>query len=257
MTASRIAELEAALPDLPQAHVTYADHSYPAYSAAQMKAYAIAALSAPAAPESAAGDTGNAEADRTIDRLMSSDPDFEDCSDAALLIRKLVIEHKGPEGFATWKDAAMAERVANKARNQGDASQFPETASRVKAFPAASPPPAALGVEEVARAIDPEAWSDNLPIPTRADTVAFHERRQASCATASRVLALLPQPEPEGARSISAETVKIIWREMGSALFDELVSRGVDAELIMQAVEACADRSEAEVAAIRAKEEGL
>jgi hypothetical protein len=59
----------------------------------------------------AAGDTGNAEADRVLDRLASSDPDFDDCTAAAVLIRKLVVEHKGPEGFATWKDAAIAERL--------------------------------------------------------------------------------------------------------------------------------------------------
>src|ERR1044072_2234893 len=55
-------------------------------------------------------DTGNAEADRIINRLSSSDPDFDDCIDAVAFIRKLVAEHKGPEGFATWKDAALDER---------------------------------------------------------------------------------------------------------------------------------------------------
>lgn len=59
-----------------------------------------------------AGDTGNADADRIIDRLMSSDPDFNDCLDAAVFIRQMVIEHKGPDGFPTWKDAAIAERCA-------------------------------------------------------------------------------------------------------------------------------------------------
>lgn len=34
-------------------------------------------------------DTGNPEADRLIGRLMSSDPDFDDCADAARLIRAL------------------------------------------------------------------------------------------------------------------------------------------------------------------------
>jgi hypothetical protein len=56
-------------------------------------------------------DTGNAEADRIINRLSSSDPDFDDCVDAAAFIRKLVTEHKGPDGLATWKDAAIAERM--------------------------------------------------------------------------------------------------------------------------------------------------
>lgn len=56
-------------------------------------------------------DTGHAEADRLIGRLMSADPDFDDCEDAALLIRRLAIEGIGPEGFPTWKDAAIAERT--------------------------------------------------------------------------------------------------------------------------------------------------
>ena len=55
--------------------------------------------------------TGNPEADRIIQRLASSDPDFDDCADATALIFKLVAEHKGPDGYATWKDVAVAERV--------------------------------------------------------------------------------------------------------------------------------------------------
>lgn len=52
--------------------------------------------------------TGHAEADPIIGRLMSSDPDFQDCADAARLIQQ---EIKGPDGFATWRDAAIAERI--------------------------------------------------------------------------------------------------------------------------------------------------
>ena len=59
------------------------------------------------------GDTGNVEADRLIGRLTSADPDFEDCMDAAILLRRLVLEEiSGPKGYATWKDAAVAERLA-------------------------------------------------------------------------------------------------------------------------------------------------
>lgn len=58
-----------------------------------------------------AADTGHAEADRILGRLASSDTDFDDCADAAVLIRKLVAELNGPDGFATWKDAAIAERM--------------------------------------------------------------------------------------------------------------------------------------------------
>ena len=56
-------------------------------------------------------DTGNPEADRLIGRLTSADPDFNDCTDAAVFIRRIVAEHRGPDGFATWKDAALAERM--------------------------------------------------------------------------------------------------------------------------------------------------
>lgn len=59
---------------------------------------------APAQPE---GNTGHAEADRLIGRLMSSDPDFEDCRLAAELIQR---EIKGPDGYNTWREAAIAER---------------------------------------------------------------------------------------------------------------------------------------------------
>lgn len=74
-----------------------------------------ASLSPAATSGSEAGDTGHEEADRVIARLMSSDPDFDDCQDAALLIRRLVVEHKGPDGYATWKDAALAARLAKPA----------------------------------------------------------------------------------------------------------------------------------------------
>jgi hypothetical protein len=58
-----------------------------------------------------AADTGNTEADKIIGRLMSNDPDFEDCTSAAVFIRKLIADLKGPDGFATWKDAALDERM--------------------------------------------------------------------------------------------------------------------------------------------------
>lgn len=52
-----------------------------------------------------------AEAERVLKRLDSSDPDFDDCADAAALIHRLVAECRGPAGFATWKDAALDERM--------------------------------------------------------------------------------------------------------------------------------------------------
>jgi hypothetical protein len=82
------------------------------YPQLRIEAKKILAYIADAQPDAEpVADTGNPEADRVISRLMSSDPEFQDCSDAALLIRKLVVEHKGPEGFATWKDAAIHERM--------------------------------------------------------------------------------------------------------------------------------------------------
>jgi lysozyme family protein len=74
------------------------------------KAPSPEALAVDALTESGA-DTGNTDADRIIGRLSSSDPDFDDCIDAVAFIRKLVAEHKGPDGFATWKDAAIHERI--------------------------------------------------------------------------------------------------------------------------------------------------
>ena len=62
-------------------------------------------------PEPVQPDTGHPEADRVLGRLASSDPDFDDCTAAAALIRRLVCDAKGPDGFATWKDAAIAERM--------------------------------------------------------------------------------------------------------------------------------------------------
>ena len=63
-------------------------------------------------------------------------------------------------------------------------------------------------VEAAARAIDPDAWKDDLPIPTRADTVKFHERRQKSAQLARSALdaALSTIPAPAG----TAEAVEMI-----------------------------------------------
>lgn len=65
----------------------------------------------PRQAEAVPSDTGNAEADRLINRLMSADPEFDDCADAAAFIRRLVVEHRGPDGFETWKDAAIDEKM--------------------------------------------------------------------------------------------------------------------------------------------------
>jgi N-glycosylase/DNA lyase len=44
-------------------------------------------------------------------------------------------------------------------------------------------------VEAMARGIDPQAWADDLPIPTRAHTIAFHIGRAKSIAQAQATLA--------------------------------------------------------------------
>lgn len=67
-----------------------------------------AAPTQPAQAEQPQTATGNIDVDKVIDRLMSSDPDFQDCAEAAALIQR---EIKGPNGFATWKEAAIAERL--------------------------------------------------------------------------------------------------------------------------------------------------
>ena len=41
--------------------------------------------------------------------------------------------------------------------------------------------------EEIARAISPEAWADDLPIPTREHTIAFHTGRMKSIAAVTAI----------------------------------------------------------------------
>lgn len=65
------------------------------------------AIAASASPAKVGGD----EVQRVLSRLNSSDPDFDDCASAAALIIRMAEEMKGPDGFETWKDAALAERA--------------------------------------------------------------------------------------------------------------------------------------------------
>lgn len=85
----------------------------------------------------------------------------------------------------------------------------------------------AVDVEAIARVVDPAAWMDDLPVPTRANTIQFHERRQASCETARRILsALSNQPAQPG------------WRDMSSAPKDgtEILVWDEHSHIISQAV---------------------
>lgn len=52
-------------------------------------------------------------------------------------------------------------------------------------------------IERVARAIDPLAWESDGPIPTRADTVDWHQRRQDSNAKAIAVLEAMLEPSSQ------------------------------------------------------------
>ncbi|WP_321814615.1 MULTISPECIES: hypothetical protein [unclassified Paraburkholderia] len=65
--------------------------------------------------------TGVAEVDRIVNRLMSSDPQFDDCADAADLIRRLVKEHQDLAGELRSAIATPPSPVA------GSAGQAPLT----------------------------------------------------------------------------------------------------------------------------------
>jgi len=56
-------------------------------------------------------------------------------------------------------------------------------------------------VEEVARAIDPEAWADDMPVPTRELVIEFHARRQKSVASALAAMEAQPVLSAEFALS--------------------------------------------------------
>ncbi len=42
-------------------------------------------------------------------------------------------------------------------------------------------------IEKIAATIDPEIWEMGAPIPTRADTISFHSRRQDSVRLATKI----------------------------------------------------------------------
>lgn len=52
-----------------------------------------------------------ARIDAAYNRLMSDDPDFDDCTEAAAVLTLCRAELQGPDGFDTWKDAAIAARL--------------------------------------------------------------------------------------------------------------------------------------------------
>lgn len=100
-----------------------------------------------------------------------------------------------PKAWVWWGMTGEPIATANK-RRADDARRAGWNPEPLYAQPPASTDGWRPDREAAARAIDPDAWTDDLPVPTRADTLVFHQRRQASIAAADRVLAL----QPEGGR---------------------------------------------------------
>jgi|GEM_PF-1622544 len=88
----------------------------------------------------------------------------------------------------------------------------------VEAMLAAAPAPSSLAggeVERIARAVDPGAWAEALPIPTRADVIEFHARRQASIVVARRLAALSPEAP-------ALNTIGCAELEVGRAVYERI-----------------------------------
>lgn len=83
--------------------------SIAAFFARNLREHALRTVPLP--EDTGPGDTGNSDADRIINRLLAGDQDFSDRLNAVVFIRRMIAEHCGPDGYATWKDAAIAERV--------------------------------------------------------------------------------------------------------------------------------------------------
>lgn len=111
--------------------------------------------------------------------------------------------------------------------DQGEeAGQGAEIATSVPA-PAASPPPAALGVEEVARIIDPHSFLPHMrSIGDEIDEMieqSVQQSRELARRKATQIIALLPQPSPEVAAAPSVSGVRIKpleWRDEGTSYAD-------------------------------------
>ena len=48
-----------------------------------------------------------------------------------------------------------------------------------------------LMLQKIARAIDPDVWAEDIPVPTAAATVTFHRRRIDSLMAAVRVMGVI------------------------------------------------------------------
>jgi hypothetical protein len=70
------------------------------------------------------------------------------------------------------------------------ASPFVLTFYRTPLMTELTPEQEAL-VEAGARLLDPEAWADDLPVPTREHVAAFHFRRQQSAHLARAIIPLI------------------------------------------------------------------
>lgn len=132
--------------------------------------------------------TGNVEADNAINRLMSDDPDFNDCEMAAALIRRMALDLKGPDGFATWKDAAVFERqkrVALAATGKQQAGEAQGSREQFEAW-AFAQCFRASNVDTTRDSVVPEWYvSDIAALAWRAWQAAIASRQPAQCITIS------------------------------------------------------------------------
>lgn len=189
-------------------------------------------------PRDIAGDTGRADVDAIIGRLTSADPDFNDCADAAALLRRLVMEEiSGPDGYATWRDAAVAERVKRVAMKPNEnivqiardgldvyagpnmnerkvCAEIIRLAEVYSADPAPSPPAAGLAewIEPVALSscghVYDAGWRDGVAEAKRLNSRAALSAQQSAPATT---------PKHAGKLLVSAEPLRQVLNALVSA----------------------------------------
>jgi len=88
-------------------------------------------------------------------------------------------------------------------------------------------------IERVARAIDPEIWAVDAPIPTRSATIDFHARRQESCRVARAAIEAMREPTDaitcaiaDASPSYTMKDTRIrIWEAAIDAALNEQVAR--------------------------------
>lgn len=78
--------------------------------------------------------------------------------------------------------------------------------------------------EIIARAIDPEVWKADIPVPTRDDTIGFHRRRQQANA---QTVAILSALEEAGYAVVPREPTKEM-AAAGEIAVEEVINYGQD-----------------------------